>query len=350
MLNDKEQIYYSRHTRLPNFGEEKQLLLKSANVLVIGAGGLGCPVLSYLTAAGVGHITIMDGDRVDMTNLHRQVLFTTNDIGFSKAKIAKQRLEQQNPYVQISAISENITKENALSMVRQVDVVIDCSDNFATRYLVNDACVIEKKPLVYGAIDQFGGQLSVFNYKNGPTYRCLFPEPPAPEEAPNCSDVGVLGVLPGIIGCYQAIECIKIITEIGETLSGRFLIIDTLGVNHRELKIVQNPENLKISELGNYDPTTCEVDVPSVTYDEFKAMDDIFLLDVREEYEFQQRHIDGHLIPLNSLPDRIDELPRDKKIVVMCAKGIRSWHACQFLQSHHFDVVNLEGGLSAIPY
>ncbi len=347
MLSNDEKRYYDRHLKLPGFGPEAQVKLKEASVLVIGAGGLGVPVLQYLTAAGVGTIHVIDNDVVDLSNLHRQVLYTVNDVGFSKAQVAASKLSKQNPHIRINSIPERFDHRNALELINQVNLVIDCSDNFATRYLVNDACVIKNKPFIYGGIDQFNGQVSVFNYANGPSYRCLYPEPPSALDAPNCSDIGVLGVLPGLLGTYQALEAIKVLAEIGDVLSGKLLVIDTLGQSHIGLSIEKVASNFSIKELEPIQDDVCDDEVISIDYLDVQK-ENLYVLDVREPHEFQQRNIGGTLIPLNELPGRHTELPRNQKIAVLCAKGIRSYHACVFLKAHHYDVVNIEGGIYSI--
>lgn len=349
MLSPEEALYYDRHLRLPGFGREHQETLKKSTVLIIGAGGLGCPILQFLAAAGVGKIVVIDPDVVDISNLHRQVIYRIEDVGFPKAIMAERRLKQLNPHVEIKGVPESFGRNNAIEWVSQVDIVVDCSDNFATRYLANDACVIKQKPLIYGAIDQFSGQVSVFNYNGGPTYRCLFPEQPPASEAPSCSEIGVIGVLPGIVGSYQALECIKVLTSSEDTLSGTLLMIDTLKQTHVKIQLEAVPENQSITELGTYDSTRCEPEIDSIDFEYFQSMEDAFLLDVREPYEFEQRNLGGHHIPLNDLPDRHNELPKDRPIAALCAKGIRSWHACVFLKAHGYEVFNLEGGLSVIP-
>lgn len=352
MFSSEEKAYYKRHLILPGFGEAKQRLLKKAKVLVIGAGGLGCPALQYLAAAGVGSIGIVDGDVVEASNLHRQVLYSVKAIGASKAQVAKQKLQALNPYIDVAAFPEYLTKENALSFIQAYDVVVDGSDNFQTRYLINDACVMLKKPFVYGAIFTFSGQLAVFNYQEGPTYRCLYPEPPAPEDAPSCAEIGVLGVLPGLVGTYQALETIKLITKSEGVLSGQLLMIDAATQSHQKLKITANPENQQISAFSDYD-AFCGV--PSSSTDDAIAQSELqqaayataFLLDVREPFEFELDNIGGHNIPLGELKERLQELPQDRTIVTICQSGKRSQTAQKLLKKQGFyTVVNLKGGLS----
>ena len=247
MLSESEKKRYNRHLILDKVGIEGQQRLKNARVLVIGAGGLGCPVLLYLTAAGVGNIGIIDFDTVDESNLQRQVLFTTEDIGKNKALAAKERLLARNNCIEITVFPEKLTTENALELFGQYDIIIDGTDNFSTRYLVNDACVISNKPLIYGAIFKFEGQVTVFNYQNGPTYRCLFPNPPKAGSVPSCSDIGVLGVLPGLIGLQQANEALKIILQIGEILSGKLTIYNALGADTTIVNITKNETAVNLS-------------------------------------------------------------------------------------------------------
>jgi adenylyltransferase/sulfurtransferase len=348
MLSSEEKTYYDRQLKLPGFGIEHQLKLKNAKLLIIGAGGLGCPVLQYLIAAGVGETTIIDDDIVSISNLHRQILYTIDAIDKPKALVAKATLERLNPYVKIAAIQERFTRNNALDLVESADLVIDCSDNFPTRYLVNDACVISNKPFIYGGINQFSGQLSVFNYNGGPTYRCLFPEQPNATEAPNCSEVGVLGILPGIIGNYQALEAIKVLTGIGESLSGTLLVIDTLTQNQQRFTIHAVAKNVSLAELKNDYQDKCSTMIEQINYTEYQTRK-LFLLDVREVSEYETRNIGGLLIPLNELPTRLSDLPKDKEIAVLCAHGVRSMHACEYLLNEGYKVCNLEGGISVIP-
>ncbi|MFT5861121.1 MAG: molybdopterin/thiamine biosynthesis adenylyltransferase/rhodanese-related sulfurtransferase [Flavobacteriaceae bacterium] len=347
MLSPEEKTYYDRQLKLPGFGIEHQLKLKNANILVIGAGGLGCPALQYLIAAGVGKTTIIDDDVVDISNLHRQILYTIDAIDQPKAHVAKAKLKRLNPFVKVEAIQDRLTNENALDLIGDVDLVMDCSDNFPTRYLVNDACVISKKPFIYGGINQFSGQLSVFNYNGGPTYRCLFPDPPNLNEAPNCSEVGVLGILPGIIGNYQALEAIKVLTGIGEPLSGSLLVIDTLTQNQQQFTIHTVAKNLALTELKNDYQDKCSTMIEQINYTEYQTRK-LFLLDVREVYEYEMRNIGGLLIPLNELPTRLSDLPKDQEIAVLCAHGVRSMHACEYLLNEGYKVCNLEGGISVI--
>ncbi|MGE0561858.1 MAG: molybdopterin-synthase adenylyltransferase MoeB [Flavobacteriales bacterium] len=361
MLNDKEKYRYSRHLLLDKVGEVGQEKLKSAKVLVIGAGGLGCPVLQYLTAAGVGTIGIIDFDNVDETNLQRQILFTIHDIGKNKALAAKERLEQLNPFVLFNIYTEKLTPKNAIQIFKNYDIVVDGTDNFSTRYLVNDAAVITQKPLVYGAIYKFEGQVSVFNYKNGPTYRCLFPEPPQAGSVPSCSDVGVIGVLPGIIGIQQANEAIKIILEIGTQLSGKLLMYDALTGNSIVLNVSRSEEQVQkvlASEIdfenNNYEifcgvkPLKIKNEISAIELKELLKLESVQLLDVREEWELPK--IENYKvlnIPLQTIPFNLDQIDKTKKTVVICQHGVRSIKAIEFLKNNGYtDLINLTGGMA----
>ena len=361
MLNDKEKYRYSRHLLLDKVGERGQQKLKTAKVLVIGAGGLGCPVLQYLTAAGVGTIGIIDFDKVDETNLQRQILFAIIDIGKNKAIAAKERLEQLNPFVQFEVFAEKLTAKNALSIFKNYDVVVDGTDNFSTRYLVNDACVITQKPLVYGAIYKFEGQVSVFNYKNGPSYRCLFPEPPKAGSVPSCSDVGVIGVLPGIIGTQQANEALKIILEIGTSLSGKLLMYDalnasftTLNVNRSEEQITKVLNSKNDFENNDYElfcgikPVKLKGEITASELKKMLKNEILQLLDVREEWEQPKiEHFEVLNIPLNQIPLCLEQIDKAKKTVVICQHGIRSLKAIEFLKANGFNnLINLTGGMA----
>jgi len=335
MLSKEEIERYSRHLILEGFGEEAQLKLKNAKVLVIGAGGLGCPALLYLTAAGVGSIGIIDDDIVSESNLQRQVLYSTEDIGEAKVLVAEKKLSAQNPLISIEPYLGRLTKEGALTIIEGYDLVIDGSDNFATRYLVNDACVIFKKPFVYGAIHKFEGQVSVFNYKNGPTYRCLFPEQPDAGEAPACGEVGVLGVLPGIIGIWQATEAIKIITGIGEPLSGKLLTLNLLSNSISTFEFEGEEKNKSIKELGEY-YFGCATDF--LTFENFRQLEkeeDVQLIDVREKNEFEVKNLNGINIPLSEIENRIAELNPDLITVVHCKSGVRSKKAIEIIKEYY---------------
>jgi molybdopterin/thiamine biosynthesis adenylyltransferase/rhodanese-related sulfurtransferase len=358
-LSKEELLRYSRHISLQEVGVAGQEKIKAASVLVIGAGGLGCPALQYLAAAGVGNIGIIDFDKVDVSNLQRQILYTTADIGKYKAEAAVLRLSANNPFLTFQTYTEQLTTANALSIIASYDIIVDGSDNFSTRYLVNDACVILNKPLVFGSIFKFDGQVAVFNYTDakgnkGPTYRCLYPEPPADGEMPSCSEIGVLGVLPGIIGTLQANEALKLILELGNPLSGKLFTLDALTMQTRLFDIKANPENYTLQQLGNYD-FSCETTAlqESITVTELKSLMDqqtaLLLLDVREQYEYDLCHLEGSLlISMNSVPQHLQDLPKDKSIIVYCHHGMRSAAIVNFLKANGFDKVsNLEGGIHA---
>lgn len=358
MLTSQEKHRYSRHLLLDKVGEIGQEKLKVAKVLVIGAGGLGCPVLQYLVAAGVGTIGIIDFDKVDETNLQRQVLFSVNDVGTNKALAAKNRLEQLNQFVQFNVYQEKLTTKNALDLFNQYDIIVDGTDNFSTRYLVNDACVKTNKPLVYGAIYKFEGQVSVFNYKNGPTYRCLFPEAPEAGSVPSCSEIGVIGVLPGLIGTQQANEVIKIILGIGEPLSGKLVMYDALKGSQFTVDIKRNEEQINIAhqidfDLYDYDyfcGIKKEENMNEISAQELKELlgkEDIQVIDVREPYETPKvEALKALNIPLQIIPNNMDKIAKDKKVVVHCQHGVRSRHAIDFLQQNGFDnLYNLTNGI-----
>ena len=360
MLTDKEKYRYSRHLLLDQVGENGQEKLKTAKVLIIGAGGLGCPVLQYLSAAGVGTIGIIDYDKVDETNLQRQILFTVNDIGTNKAQVAKNRLEQLNPYINFNVYQERLTTKNALELFVQYDIIVDGTDNFSTRYLVNDACIITNRPLVYGAIFKFEGQVAVFNYRNGPSYRCLFPEPPKAGSVPNCSEIGVIGVLPGLIGTQQANEVIKIILEIGNPLSGKLLIYDALQSTSLTMNIARSEDQIrKVLEAKesfinhDYDlfcgitPTENTGSINATTLKQLIRKEKIQVIDVREEWE-QPKVEELHAIniPLRTIPENIDKIDKSAKTVVFCQHGIRSLNCIDYLRKHGFNnLINLEGGI-----
>ena len=349
-LSNEEQKQYNRHLILDKIGEEGQLKLKQAKVLVIGAGGLGCPVLQYLTAAGIGTIGIIDDDVVDQSNLQRQVLYTIDDIGKSKAQTAANRLSKLNPFVQFHVYQEKLTNQNAISLFEKYDVIVDGSDNFATRYLTNDAAVLTQKPLVYGAIFKFEGQVSVFNYQGSATYRCLYPTPPKPEESPNCSEIGVIGVLPGIIGALQANETIKIICGIGEVLANKLLMYDTLSMRQMLLKF-EKTDKAEVNELDKDYEFFCGIKSATyeITLEELQKNKSAYnLLDVREVWEREQHHIGGQHIPLGELPNRYQEIVTDKPVVVYCKSGVRSQRAIRFLEQEFENItfINLKGGVT----
>ena len=351
MLSKEEKEQYSRHLLLDEIGFSGQQKLKKSKVLVIGAGGLGCPVLQYITAAGVGTIGIVDDDEVSPSNLQRQILYTYNDIGKKKAIIATKRLQALNPYITIEPYTERLTTNNALDLFREFDIIVDGSDNFSTRYLVNDAAVLTGKPVVFGAINQFEGQVSVYNYKGSATYRCLFPSAPNPEDAPNCETAGVLGVLPGIIGNLQANEVIKLITGIGSVLTNKLLILNTLNLSQVVLNY-QKTTAANINKLQDYYEVYCSYNnTTELTYTEIINTPERYtLLDVRNSNERKVKHIGGLHIPLDDLTLRCKEIHTNKPIVVYCQSGIRSAKALTILKDLGVEnkCFQLKGGLNAI--
>ncbi len=343
---------YDRQIRLNGFGPDKQDLLREAAVLVVGAGGLGVPVLQYLTAMGVGKLGIIEQDAISLTNLHRQVLYRTEDDGKPKLQTAINRLKELNPEVNFVPHNTFLTTANALDVIAQYDLVIDCSDNFGTRYLVNDACVILGRPFVSGAIFEFEGQVSVFNYQGSATYRCLFPEPGI---APDCNAVGVLGILPGIIGCYQANEAVKVICHIGEPLANQLLTINILDNTHQIFTFQNIPGNHKISELQeSYGDSVCDPQhMQHLSVEELQQWleqgIDFQLVDVREKEEWEICHIDGALhIPMRRIEASIAGLAKKKPVAVICHHGMRSKAvAQQLVQSGFNEVFNVTGGIHA---
>jgi molybdopterin/thiamine biosynthesis adenylyltransferase/rhodanese-related sulfurtransferase/molybdopterin converting factor small subunit len=367
-LTNDEIKRYSRHLIMPEVGVDGQRKLKAGKVLCIGAGGLGSPAAMYLAAAGVGTIGIVDFDVVDFSNLQRQIIHSTPDVGRSKLDSAKDRLNAINPHVDIQTYETALSSENALELFEPYDVILDGTDNFPTRYLTNDACVLLGKPNAYGSIFRFEGQASVFATRNGPCYRCLYPEPPPPGLVPSCAEGGVLGVLPGVIGVIQATEAIKLIAGIGESLIGRFLIYDALKMRFRELKLRKEPDcpvcgtHPTITKLIDYEqfcgiqpaapePTTVQNSATEISSVELKQRldrgDDVKIVDVREPNEYQINRIPGSmLIPLGDVPRRYAELDPDDEIVVHCKMGGRSAKAADFLRSVGFKRVrNLTGGI-----
>ncbi len=366
-LSKEEVQRYSRHLIMPEVGLDGQLKLKRARVLMIGTGGLGAPLGLYLAAAGVGHLGLVDFDVVDSSNLQRQVTFTTADVGKPKSEAAKARLSALNPMIEIVSYETRLTSDNALELFRDYDIIVDGTDNFPTRFLVNDACVLLGKPNVYGSIFRFEGQATVFGYPGGPCYRCLYPEPPPPGLVPSCAEGGVLGVLPGIVGSIQAMETIKLILGTGEPLVGRLLLFDALAMRFRELKLKKNPdcaicgEHRTITKLIDYEefcgirgeeaPAMTE-GIQEITATELKARQDrgekVFILDVREPHEYQICNLNGKLIPLGDLQRRVNELDSSVEMVVHCRSGKRSADAIHFLQTAGFKKLwNLKGGVLA---
>jgi len=366
-LSKEEILRYSRHLIMPEVGMEGQLKLKNAKVLLIGTGGLGAPLGLYLAAAGVGKLGLVDFDVVDFTNLQRQVTFGTSDVGKPKSQTARARLSNLNPNIQIESIEAQLTSANALELFKNYDIIVDGTDNFPTRYLVNDACILLGKPNVYGSIFRFERQVTVFGMPDGPCYRCLYPEPPPPGLVPSCAEGGVLGVLPGIGGSIHAMEIIKLILGSGDKLIGRLLLFDALGMRFRELKLRKNPKcpmcgsNRTIHKLIDYyefcgvrgeEAPALNLQVPEITPRELKSRldrgDDLFILDVREPHEYQICNLNGQLIPLGELPRRVHELDSSREIVAHCRSGKRSAEAVDFLRKAGFrKVLNMKGGILA---
>jgi adenylyltransferase/sulfurtransferase len=349
MISDNELLRYDRHIKLSVIGLEGQEKLKQAKVLVIGAGGLGCPVLQYLTSSGIGTIGIMDADIVSLSNLQRQVLFTTADIGELKTNSAIKRLEKSNPLIKLNNIPFNLTTENALATIGDYDLVVDCTDNFPSRYLINDACVILGKPFVYGALHKFNGQLSVFNYNDGPTYRCLYPDIPKQDEVPNCSEVGVLGVLPSLIGTLQATEVIKILLEIGEVLSGKILTYDLL-LNRQNIISFSKSEVI-VKELLDYN-LKCVIplneEITSKQLKEWLTNKIKFnLIDIREEYEREDYKLDDtHFIPMANVLSLLDKIDTSIPTIFYCESGNKSKAIVSILKRKKYNkVYSLIGGL-----
>jgi adenylyltransferase/sulfurtransferase len=360
---------YARHLILPEVGMEGQQKLKAARVLCVGTGGLGSPLAFYLTAAGVGTLGLVDFDVVDASNLQRQIIHSTKDIGRKKLDSAAEKLTALNPSVKIVKHETMLTSANALEILKDYDIVADGTDNFPTRYLVNDACVLTGKPNVYGSIFRFEGQASVFATEQGPCYRCLYPEPPPPGLVPSCAEGGVLGILPGLVGVIQATEVIKLILGKGESLIGRLLLVDALAMRFRELKLRKNPEcpvcgtNPTVTQLIDYQhfcgivPETPEEKnvkngIPQLAVKELKrridAGEDVYILDVREPYEYRIAQIGGKLIPQTDVPNRLAEIDRNREVIVQCRSGVRSQRIAEYLKQQGYPrVVNLAGGILA---
>jgi adenylyltransferase/sulfurtransferase len=367
-LTNDEVRRYSRHLIMPEVGVEGQRKLKAARVLCVGAGGLGSPAALYLAAAGVGTLGLIDFDTVDFSNLQRQILFSTDDVGRPKLRAASDRLQGLNPNIRVVRHETMLNSSNALEIFKDYDIIVDGADNFPTRYLVNDACVLLGKPNVYGSIFRFDGQISIFATKNGPCYRCLYPEPPPPGLVPSCAEGGVLGVLPGVVGTIQATEAIKLILGAGEPLIGRLLLFDALQMKFRTLKLQKDREcpvcgeHPTVTKLIDYEqfcgitPATRAADKGDVdaafetNVEDLKAhldKGDVWLLDVREPREFEIARIPGStLIPLGELPKRLSEVPTDKDVIVHCKSGVRSAKAVNLLREHGYTrVKNLKGGI-----
>jgi adenylyltransferase/sulfurtransferase len=367
-LSNEEILRYSRHLIMPEVTLEGQKKLKAARVLCVGTGGLGSPLALYLAAAGVGTLGLVDFDVVDYTNLQRQVLHHTSDVGRLKLDSAIDKLKAINPFVEIKRFDTYLNSQNALEIFSGFDIIADGTDNFATRYLVNDACVLSGKPNVYASIFRFEGQASIFATEAGPCYRCLYPEPPPPGLVPSCAEGGVLGVLPGLLGVIQATEVIKLILGAGEPLIGRLVLVDALAMRFRELRVRKNLEcpvcgaNPTVKELIDYNQfcgirgeesdASTAAKIPEIQPEELKrrldAKEDIFVLDVREPHEYQIVNLKGHLVPLGDLPTRIHELDSSREIVVHCKSGMRSAKAVDFLRKSGFKrASNLTGGILA---
>lgn len=363
-LSNEEIRRYSRHLILPEVGMEGQVKLKEAKVLLVGTGGLGSPMALYLAAAGVGTLGLVDFDVVDESNLQRQVIHATSDVGRKKIDSAEAAIRDINPNVAVIKHEVALTSENAMAIVGGYDIVADGTDNFPTRYLVNDACVLLKKPNAYGSIFRFEGQATVFAYEDGPCYRCLYPEPPPPGLVPSCAEGGVLGILPGVVGLIQATEVVKLILGKGETLKGRLMLYDALNMKFRELKLRRNPEcpvcgdHPTVTQLIDYNqfcgipaqPETPPVDQSEIEPSEVKVRltrgESFILLDVREPHEYQIANIGARLIPLGDIPKRMSELNRNEEIVVHCKSGMRSAKAVAALREAGFPRVrNMKGGI-----
>src|SRR5665213_3760631 len=368
-LTNAEISRYSRHLILPEVGMEGQRKLKAAKVLCVGTGGLGAPLALYLAAAGVGTLGLVDFDTVDASNLQRQIIHSTATVSKLKVDSAELMLNGLNPYMNVIKHNTMLTSANALEIFKDYDVIADGTDNFQTRYLVNDACVLLNKPNAYASIYRFEGQASVFGTKEGPCYRCLYPEPPPPGLVPSCAEGGVLGILPGLVGVMQATEVIKLILGKGETLVGRLLLIDALNMRFRELKLRKNPDcpvcgtHPTVTQLIDYQQfcgivpespqeSSMKNGIPQITVKELKrridAGEDVQLIDVREPYEFQIAQIGGKLIPQNDVPQRLAEIDRNREVVVHCRSGARSQRIAEFLkQSGYPNVSNVAGGILA---
>lgn len=343
---------YIRQIQLKGFGAAAQQKLRVAKVLVVGAGGLGVPVLQYLTGMGIGTIGIVDGDTIALSNLHRQVLYNEANVGLLKAEVAATKLSAINTEVVFKVYPELLTVDNALNIIKDFDLVIDATDNFSTRYLINDACVILNKPFIYGAIQQYEGHVSVFNYLDGPTYRCLYPTPPSAGQVPDCNEAGVLGITPGIIGCQQALQAVKVITGVGKTLSGYLQIFDLLNDDQYKIKLKAKLQSKQITSLqASYEPTACATNT-SISAEEllawFRSGKTFALIDVREPYEFEDEHLqDAQLVPL-AIVESLN-INSQVRVVTVCQKGTRSLKAAGLLSQKYPDlaVYSLEGGMDA---
>jgi molybdopterin/thiamine biosynthesis adenylyltransferase/rhodanese-related sulfurtransferase len=349
-----DQNRYQRQLQLPGFGDEGQQKLAQAKVLVIGAGGLGVPVLQYLAAMGVGNLGIVDADQVSLSNLHRQVIYTNADVGRLKVDVCAERLGIQNPEIQLNTYPIFLSANNALDILKDYHVVVDATDNFNARYLINDACVILNKPFVYGALQQFEGHISVFNYQDGPTYRCLYPDPPSEGQIPDCNTAGVLGIVPGLIGSYQALETVKVLTGIGKSLSGILQVFDFLDNSQYQIKLTAKPENKEIQEIRLPETSAlCAAD-ESISAEELlnwmKGKKAFQLIDVREVHEYQSGHLKASFsLPLSRLNGALPDLTGNQPWVILCQQGGRSKKAIQYLKEKQpqLSLLNLDGGLAA---
>lgn len=347
-------VRYQRQVILSGFGKKGQDALKKSKVLVVGAGGLGVPVLVYLNAMGVGTLGVVDADKVSKSNLHRQVLYTDAMVGQPKVVAAKNQLQAQNPETKIDIYQVFLGIDNAMEIIEKYDLVVDATDNFPARYLINDACVLLKKPFVYGALHGFEGQISVFNYKNGPTYRCLFPAMPNADEVPNCNEHGVLGILPGIIGNFQALEAIKVLTGLGDVLSGVLLLYDALSQQGKQIRFKVNSDNLKLKSLAHSYDFDCHTSVKSIEPGQFQKLlsrGDMELVDVRTKEEFDKMHLKGAKhIPLNQLEQEKDKINMSCTVYLICQSGVRSLKAALLLQEFFPDkeFINVKGGMNLV--
>ena len=360
-LSVEEIVRYGRHLSLDEIGPDGQRLLKSARVLIVGAGGLGSPAALYLAAAGVGKLGLVDFDHVDRSNLQRQILYGESDVGRPKLAAAQERLRDINPHVEVTPHSTRLSAQNAEEIVSDYDLVVDGTDNFATRYLVNDVCVLVGRPNVYGSVLRFDGQLSVFAVDEGPCYRCLFREPPPPGLVPSCGEAGVMGVLPGIVGSLQAMEAIKLITDTGEPLVGRLLLVDALAMTFRTIEVRKDPAcpacgTREITLLRDYDEYCGESPAraatgaaeisPAELAGRLSRREPLTLIDVREPHEWEIARLEGaRLVPLGELPEAIDTLPRDREAIVYCHHGMRGGRAAAQLAAAGFRATNLAGGI-----
>jgi len=363
MLSQSEVEQYRRHLSLEGFGQPAQEKLARSSVLVIGAGGLGCPALQYLTAAGVGKIGIIDDDVVELSNLQRQILFTHEDVGKPKAEVASQALSKLNPHITIISYRERFSEKNAEQLLDEYQMVLDGTDNFSSRYLINDACVLFNTVLIHGSINRFEGMVSVFNFQNGPTYRCMFPDCPDPSTVPTCAEAGVIGVLPGLIGCWQAWEAIKVLTGIGEPLSGKVLLYDSLSQTMKKVTLKPLPQSRQISSLPEFPPSCSQKNIMNpedkikeLSIEELEQMmgmdASLQILDVREDWERDMEKISpSHHIPLGNLMESVSqsyptELSKEQNLVIYCKAGVRSRMACQALQTIGFkNLYNLSQGM-----